>query len=140
MKKHVMRLCLLVMAGTSALTVGATEEERMFLVAQLSSGQTASVMLGSGDNETERAILRHREGVLVLGSQVYQLSEVNGLRIEPRMVDGIEDVGTAADAEEQASRQGVYDLQGRKVADDDQLEGRLSRGIYIIHGKKVVVR
>lgn len=34
----------------------------------------------------------------------------------------------------------VYDLSGRKVADDSRLLPRLGRGIYIVNGKKVVCK
>ena len=45
------------------------------------------------------------------------------------------DVATGLDAVETEGKADAYDLQGRKMADD-----RLPKGVYIINGKKVVVR
>ena len=45
------------------------------------------------------------------------------------------DVVTGLDAVETEGKADAYDLQGRKMADD-----RLPKGVYIINGKKVVVR
>lgn len=35
---------------------------------------------------------------------------------------------------------GVYDLQGRQVLKDQPVNGQLSKGIYIVEGRKVVVK
>lgn len=37
-------------------------------------------------------------------------------------------------------REGIYDLQGRKLSSDSWKEGRMKKGIYIINGQKVVVK
>lgn len=42
--------------------------------------------------------------------------------------------------DEQASKQGVYTLQGVKVADDASATDKLSKGVYIVSGKKVLVK
>ena len=34
----------------------------------------------------------------------------------------------------------VYDLSGRRLGSRQMLDGRLSRGIYIVNGKKIMVR
>lgn len=140
MKKQVLNAILLLLAGLTAQTAVAEEVERKFLVARLASGETASVMLGSDGVEGERAMVFHHDGVIVLGGQLYQLNEVAGLRIETRMVDGIESVGTSTEKESEDRRQGVFDLQGRKVSEQEWLDGHLPKGIYVVHGKKVVVR
>ena len=116
----------------------------MFLIVQLNSGKTESVMLGSDGNNAERAMLHRQEGVLVVGDNVYELSEVNGLRIEPRMVDGIEVYSQSFPEGKGAEENTIYDLQGRKVGEVSGRNGtlplQLPKGIYIVHGKKVVVR
>ena len=35
---------------------------------------------------------------------------------------------------------GIYDLQGRKVADENLSTTQLPKGVYIVNGKKIVVR
>lgn len=60
----------------------------------------------------------------------------------PDIATGVSDVGTGV-LSHQYSDGAVYDLQGRKVADDYEsaLSNRhLLKGIYIINGKKVVIK
>ncbi|MBQ6681668.1 MAG: hypothetical protein IJM78_05510 [Prevotella sp.] len=60
----------------------------------------------------------------------------------PDIATGVSDVGTGVHSH-QYSDGAVYDLQGRKVADDYEsaLSNRhLLKGIYIINGKKVVIK
>ena len=54
----------------------------------------------------------------------------------PDVVTGISEVVADREADQPASADGVYDLQGRRVA--DTLEG-LPRGIYLVGGHKVMV-
>lgn len=42
--------------------------------------------------------------------------------------------------DEQVSKQGVYTLQGVKVADDASAIDNLSKGVYVVGGKKVLVK
>ena len=109
---------LLALAGGSQAAL-ADEVEAMFLVAELQSGKTESVML---TNDADADV------------------DVKGLRLEKRMVDGIETVATPDVAPGDAEHQTVYDLQGRKVETGNQKWENLPKGVYIVNGRKVVVR
>ena len=50
---------------------------------------------------------------------------------------GISDITT--DGAEGTRMEGVYNLNGQKVADGTSTEG-LAKGIYVVGGKKIVVR
>jgi hypothetical protein len=40
----------------------------------------------------------------------------------------------------QSGNNAVYDLQGRKIANGNWSDGKISKGIYIINGKKILVK
>ena len=124
---------LLALAGGSQAAL-ADEVEAMFLVAELQSGKTESVML-TNDADADVPRLLNKEG-----GQRYSTSDVKGLRLEKRMVDGIETVATPDVAPGDAEHQTVYDLQGRKVETGNQKWENLPKGVYIVNGRKVVVR
>ncbi|MBQ3630473.1 MAG: T9SS type A sorting domain-containing protein [Prevotella sp.] len=131
------------------LCAHAEEVEATFLVVELSSGQTESVML-TNDPSLPAPMLRHKEGIIVLNGMPYSTNEVKGMRLEKRMVDAIR----AIDNETSPSVKGtvnVYDLSGRRVAtlsisDADATQplnlstSQLPKGVYMINGKKIVVR
>ena len=131
------------------LCAHAEEVEATFLVVELSSGQTESVML-TNDPSLPAPMLRHKEGIIVLNGMPYSTNEVKGMRLEKRMVDAIR----AIDNETSPSVKGtvnVYDLSGRRVAtlSISDAEGtqplnlstsQLPKGVYMINGKKIVVR
>lgn len=131
-------LLLLALAGDSQAAL-ADEVEAMFLVAELQSGKTESVML-TNDADADVPRLLNKERVIIIGGQRYSTSDVKGLRLEKRMVDGIETVATPDVAPDDAKRQTVYDLQGRKVETGNQKWENLPKGVYIVNGRKVVVR
>lgn len=131
------------------LCAHAEEVEATFLVVELSSGQTESVML-TNDPSLPAPMLRHKEGIIVLNGMPYSTNEVKGMRLEKRMVDAIRTI----DNEISPSVKGtvnVYDLSGRRVAtlSISDAEGtqslnlstsQLPKGVYMINGKKIVVR
>lgn len=131
------------------LCAHAEEVEATFLVVELSSGQTESVML-TNDPSLPAPMLRHKEGIIVLNGMLYSTNEVKGMRLEKRMVDAIRTI----DNETSPSVKGtvnVYDLSGRRVAtlsssDADATQplnlstSQLPKGVYMINGKKIVVR
>ena len=53
---------------------------------------------------------------------------------------GLDAVTTPDVAPGDAERQTVYDLQGRKVETGSQNWENLPKGVYIVNGRKVVVR
>lgn len=150
MKEFYFKRVLLVAAWAfCTLCTHAEEVEATFLVVELSSGQTESVML-TNDPSLPAPMLRHKEGIIVLNGMPYSTNEVKGMRLEKRMVDAIRTI----DNETSPSVKGtvnVYDLSGRRVAtlsssDADATQplnlstSQLPKGVYMINGKKIVVR
>lgn len=150
MKDFYFKRVLLVAAwALCTLCTHAEEVEATFLVVELSSGQTESVML-TNDPSLPAPMLRHKEGIIVLNGMPYSTNEVKGMRLEKRMVDAIRTI----DNETSPSVKGtvnVYDLSGRRVATlkSSDTEGtqplnlstsQLPKGVYMINGKKIVVR
>ena len=150
MKEFYFKRVLLVAAWAfCSLCAHAEEVEATFLVVELSSGQTESVML-TNDPSQPAPLLRHKEGIIVLNGMPYSTNEVKGMRLEKRMVDAIRTI----DNETNPSLKGtvnVYDLSGRRVATlrSSDAEGpqplnlstsQLPKGVYMINGKKIVVR
>ena len=150
MKEFYFKRVLLVAAWAfCTLCTHAEEVEATFLVVELSSGQTESVML-TNDPSLPAPMLRHKEGIIVLNGMPYSTNEVKGMRLEKRMVDAIRTI----DNETSPSVKGtvnVYDLSGRRVATlkSSDTEGtqplnlstsQLPKGVYMINGKKIVVR
>ena len=149
MKEFYFKRVLLAAAwALCTLCAHAEEVEATFLVVELSSGQTESVML-TNDPSQPAPLLRHKEGIIVLNGMPYSTNEVKGMRLEKRMVDAIRTI----DNETNPSLKGtvnVYDLSGRLVATlrSSDVEGKplnlstaqLPKGVYMINGKKIVVR
>lgn len=149
MKEFYFKRVLLAAAwALCTLCAHAEEVEATFLVVELSSGQTESVML-TNDPSQPAPLLRHKEGIIVLNGMPYSTNEVKGMRLEKRMVDAIRTI----DNETSPSLKGtvnVYDLSGRLVATlrSSDVEGKplnlstaqLPKGVYMINGKKIVVR
>ena len=150
MKEFYFKRVLLVAAwALCTLCTHAEEVEATFLVVELSSGQTESVML-TNDPSLPAPMLRHKEGIIVLNGMPYSTNEVKGMRLEKRMVDAIRTI----DNETSPSVKGtvnVYDLSGRRVATLRSSDAggtqplnlstsQLPKGVYMINGKKIVVR
>ena len=131
------------------LCAHAEEVEATFLVVELSSGQTESVML-TNDPSLPAPMLRHKEGIIVLNGMPYSTNEVKGMRLEKRMVDAIRTIDNETSPPVKGTVN-VYDLSGRRVAtlsssDADATQplnlstSQLPKGVYMINGKKIVVR
>ena len=150
MKEFYFKRVLLVAAWAfCTLCTHAEEVKATFLVVELSSGQTESVML-TNDPSLLAPMLRHKEGIIVLNGMPYSTNEVKGMRLEKRMVDAIR----TSDNQTSPAVKGtvnVYDPSGRRVAtlsssDADATQplnlstANLPKGVYMINGKKIVVR
>ena len=88
MKEFYFKRVLLVAAwALCTLCTHAEEVEATFLVVELSSGQTESIML-TNDPSLPAPMLRHKEGIIVLNGMPYSTNEVkgegNGERLRPQ--------------------------------------------------------
>lgn len=77
--------------------------------------------------------------LLCNGNSVNKWNSPTEVRIRFTAPDGIEDVNSeGVNSEESAGP--VYDLSGRQVVNSKSLNSKLPRGIYIVNGRKFVVR
>ncbi|MCR5130779.1 MAG: T9SS type A sorting domain-containing protein [Prevotella sp.] len=136
MRNRRLIIALAVALLLSAQVVRADEVEATFLVATLTSGQTESVML-TNDSTVAAPMLYHKQGQMLINGHLYDVSEIAGIRIEKRMVDAIRDVRSQVSSDTR-----IYDLQGRLVpiSSDNLQPLSLPKGIYIVGGRKVVVK
>jgi len=137
MKRKLSIAIATVVLALSAPTLQAEEIEAYFFVATLTSGATEEAML-TNDSTVAAPMLYHKQGQMLINGHLYDTSEIAGIRIEKRTVDAIAELRKPADN----GMTTVYDLQGRKipVPSTSSLSSVLPKGIYIIGGRKVVVK
>ena len=77
--------------------------------------------------------------LLCNGNSVNKWNSPTEVRIRFTAPDGIEEVNSeGVNSEESAGP--VYDLSGRQIVNSKSLNSKLPRGIYIVNGRKFVVR
>ena len=109
-----------------------------FINVQMKSGAVESVMLSNGVDYVGPRINRIEKKILING-QSFSPDEVEFITFEKRVVDGIEDV--MASGQKRQTPQGVFDLQGRRVQNASEVDASvLPKGIYVVNGKKMVVK
>lgn len=109
-----------------------------FINVQMKSGTVESVMLSNGVDYAGPRINRIEKKILING-QSFSPDEVDFITFEKRVVDGIEDV--MASGQKRQTPQGVFDLQGRRVQNASEVDASvLPKGIYVLNGKKMVVK
>ncbi|MBO5537993.1 MAG: hypothetical protein J5971_02960 [Prevotella sp.] len=120
------------------LAAQAAEEEQTFMNVNTTSGQTLTAMLTNTD-ALFSPMLYNKERRLVVNGQSYGISEIASITFEKRMVDGISD---AAILKQQAEsrKQTVYDISGRPVGTVGDMPGSLPKGVYMVNGKKFIVK
>ena len=128
----------LMLTADREATITATEALNGF--EQVGAWMDETSYLFMAYNMAGRVIPAGRHAILNIadaGITDIRLSDKDGHNIlavpaVPTVIDHI--------AADQQVRRGVYDLMGRKVANDASLLPRLQPGIYIVNGQKVVVK
>lgn len=131
-------LVLLAAASASAQTV----EEKVYTL-QLTSrnGRVRSVVLKNDADFTGPMINRTTRKLIFRGT-AFDMADLDyfTMQVTTRTVDGISDVRAEREEAQTARRGNIYSLDGRLVREHaDGLDG-LGKGIYIMNGRKYVVR
>ena len=133
---------------SSSEVFGATDDDidAVFMTVALSSGQSESVML-SNNNEYVGPTFRPTAKTFTINSISYDTEDVKEIRFEMRQVDAIQDMEQSG---EHVTDGIIYNINGQVVGIIDAgdtphgtilptLEG-LPKGVYIVNGKKIIVR
>ena len=107
------------------------------LVITLKDGSRFSYPLST--SAAEGVVMKRGEGVITLNGDVYPRADIQELRIYKQRPDDAVPVGIRAVTEQTAEgvrEASVYDLSGRKMSGTQSLQP----GIYVVNGKKVVVK
>lgn len=97
-------------------------------------GQLAKVELDNKD-DFKGPLLDRTKGTLSFKGRTYPIRQIGEIYFTYGTKTGINDVKAGVG---KAVPSGVYNLQGVRVA--DKLEPTLPKGIYIVNGRKVVVK
>lgn len=116
--------------------LGATDDDidAIFMTVALNAGQSESVML-SNASEYNGPMFRPAEKTLSINGTSYNTEDVKEIRFEVRQVDAIQDVNQS---NEHFADGIIYNLNGQMVGKMDV--ERLPKGVYIVNGKKIIVR
>ena len=127
-----------------SLTPMAAQETGIFIDMVLESGETESLMLRNDASYVGARFIGPQRLFKINGKE-FDMSQVKEIRFTRREVtDGIRSV--TPDASAGNSKNAVYDLQGRRVKSPLLTSPRggtgngLKPGLYIVNGKKVVVK
>lgn len=96
--------------------------------------QIAKIELGN-DSGFEGPKLNRQEGTLTILGKSYPIDEIGEIRFSTGVATGITPVGDGPAAN--LRRQGVYSLAGQKIASEAT---RLPKGVYIVNGRKTIVK
>lgn len=96
--------------------------------------QIAKIELGN-DSGFEGPKLNKKNGTLIIGGECYPIDEIGEIRFSTGVATGITQVGDVSNMN--AYRRGVYSLAGQKIADKS---GRLPKGVYIVDGRKTIIK
>ncbi|MBR1881655.1 MAG: S8 family serine peptidase [Muribaculaceae bacterium] len=138
--------CPVDLAGVQ-LTLAADRDAEITATAHLRGFEQVGAWLGERDylflayNLNGRTLTAGRHAILNIGNHEIadvRLSDKDGHNVQA--VKAVPTVIEVVGADARPAQQGVYDLMGRKVAADAAALPRLAGGIYVVNGKKVVVR
>lgn len=117
--------------GTASAANGRTA---YLMVYNTAGGLLAKVELSNKD-WYKGPVLDRTAQVLRVNGKTYSLARISKMRFAYGTATGIDAV---TDDAAQKAANGVYNMQGVRVADD--MTATLPKGIYIVNGRKVIVK
>lgn len=135
---------LLIVVAVMLLSVGAAHagnDRTVYMKVTNSKGVLISTIELSNEDFFKGPVIDRVHGTVKLKKKVYKYSDIGEIRFtygkKSGTITGIDEV--IADNEKvNAKREGVYNLQGVRVA--DEINSSLPKGVYIVDGRKVVVK
>lgn len=142
MQKHYLRTMAAAAALLAAAPAGAQTVTETLYTLQMTSqkGRVRSVTLKNDADFTGPKIIP-ATGKLIFRGNTYDIADQAyfTMKVTTRTVDGIEDIPATEEADG-AARGNVYSLDGRLVRTDATTLDGLGKGIYIMNGRKYVVK
>lgn len=133
MKKHLLSaIAAAMLCATAAYADGG---RTVFMVITNTGGTHLATIELSNKADFKGPVIDRSDSTITFNGRKYPLSHIGEIRFTYGAQTGISTV--SADAE-RAVPQGVYNLQGVRVA--DKLGAGLPKGIYIVNGRKVVIK
>lgn len=134
MRKLLLSVFAIALSSVAAFADGG--RTAFMVVTNVNGGRIAKVELGNKEG-FKGPVLDRSTGTLNINGHKYPIDRIGQIRFTYGEATGIESV-TAETPKTEARRKGVYNLQGSRVA--DKVDSSLPKGIYIVDGRKVVVR
>jgi len=124
------------MLSLSPAISSADDINAVFMVTRLNDGQTQSLMLTNNDDFVGPRLFPS-DGTIRINDTTYDIGNIQDIRFEQHMVDAIQIVGSDTTPETDGS---LYNLSGQMLGQYTVLPGDLPKGIYIWHGKKIIIK
>lgn len=126
-------LGLFCLPGSNAL---AEEIDVLYMITQMNDGRSESIML-SGEQDFIGPRLKHSERKLIINGKTYQSDDILEIRFEVRTIDAIQTIDNENAIKKDDT---VYNMNGQVVRRNAQSLDGLPKGMYIMNGKKYIVK
>lgn len=130
---------ILLLLGLFCLPVSnalAEEIDVLYMITQMNDGRSESIML-SGEQDFIGPRLKHSERKLIINGKTYQSDDILEIRFEVRTIDAIQTIDNENAIKKDDT---VYNMNGQVVRRNAQSLDGLPKGLYIMNGKKYIVR
>jgi hypothetical protein len=114
----------------------AEEIDVLYMITQMNDGKSESIML-SGEQDFVGPRLKHLERKFIINGKTYQSDDILEIRFEVRTIDAIQTIDNENGIKKDDT---VYNMNGQVVRRNARSLDGLPKGLYIMNGKKYIVR
>lgn len=114
----------------------AEEIDVLYMITQMNDGKSESIML-SGEQDFVGPRLKHSERKFIINGKTYQSDDILEIRFEVRTIDAIQTIDNENGIKKDDT---VYNMNGQVVRRNARSLDGLPKGLYIMNGKKYIVR